>query len=94
MSFSPAFSLRKNHQGELFSSVASRQLWQVSFTHQGVSRSPRRKKFSSWVAEEPVLEGDNGNGGKKLPIDVSLKLKSGILCASHLTELELDLRPG
>lgn len=70
----------------------------MSFTHQGVSRSPRRKKFSSWVAEEPALEGDNGSGGKKLPIDVSLKLKSGILlsalCASHLTELELDLRPG
>ena len=50
------------------------------------------------MAEEPVLEGNNGNGGKKLPINVSLKLKSGILlsalCAFHFNKLEVDLRPG
>lgn len=46
------------------------------------------------MAEEAVLEGNNGNGDKKLPIIVSLTLKTGILLSggqSHplLTKLEL-----
>jgi len=50
------------------------------------------------VAEDTVLEGKNGSGGKKLPVSVSLKLTSDILlsslCPSCLTKLELDIRPG
>lgn len=85
-SLSPAFSLWK-HPGKLLSCATSRQLWQVSFTHQGVPRSPSRDKFSSWVAEEPVLEDNNGNGSKNLPLNVRLKSKWDILlsalCSSH-----------
>lgn len=77
------------------SSRTFRQLWQVNFTHQGVSIRPRRNRFLSWVAEEAVLEGNNGNRDKKLPIIVSLTLKTGILLSggqSHplLTKPELD----
>lgn len=77
-SLSPAFAVQ-NHQWEFASSTACRQLWQLSFTHEGVLRSPRRNTV---VAEEPALKGNNGNGHKKLPINVSLELKSGILLAA------------
>lgn len=98
MSLSPAFSLQKL-QWEFFSSITSRQLWQVSFIHQDVLRSPRRNTLSPQVAEKPVLGGNNGNRGKKLPITVSLKLiisdiLLSALCPFYLTKLELALRLG
>lgn len=38
--------------------------------------------FSSWVAEEAGLEGNHGNGDKKLPVSVSLTLKADIVLSS------------
>lgn len=63
-------------------STVSIQLWQVSFAHQGVSVRPRRNMFSSWVAEEAGLEGNHGNGDKKLPVSVSLTLKADTVLSS------------
>lgn len=76
-------------------SITSRQLWQMSFIHQGVLGGTRY--HHRWLMNL-FWEGKNGNRGKNLPINVSLKLIiSGILlsalCPFHLTKLELALRP-